>query len=99
MVRYTLANTSGIVWLSLLSHVGGGMVAIVSGYVALAVAKGGRAHKRSGTWFVYAMLVAGVVGSVLSATEGKMATAIGGSLAGYLVLTATRAVLPPHRRV
>ena len=38
-------------------HIVGGSVAIVAGYVALFTGKGSTVHRRTGTWFVVAMIV------------------------------------------
>ena len=88
----TLATSSGGVWLTLLLHVIAGAVALVSGFVAVAVAKGGRLHRVTGLTFVVSMIVMGVLGSVISVYEGK--SIAGGTFAAYLVFTAFTTVRP-----
>jgi hypothetical protein len=56
MDRVTFATSSGIVWLALAVHFAAGLAAVVSGTIALAVAKGGRLHKQSGLVFTTAMV-------------------------------------------
>ena len=60
-----------------LLHILGGLTGLTSGAVALSASKGGTLHRRSGTVFVYAMLVMSASGAVIA-----------GLLAFYLVVTA-----------
>jgi hypothetical protein len=90
----TLATATGLVRLALLTHVGAGMVGIVTGFVAVFATKGARLHRKSGMLFVYAMVAMGVVASGLAAYEGKMTTVVGGPFTAYLVFTALIAVRP-----
>src|SRR5216684_2471518 len=46
MQHLTIATSSGIVWLMLVSHFGAALVALLAGTIALSVVKGGRLHKR-----------------------------------------------------
>jgi len=46
MQHLTIATSSGIVWLLLVSHFGAALVALLAGTIALSVVKGGRLHKR-----------------------------------------------------
>jgi hypothetical protein len=46
-------------------HVAAGALAIVFGFTALFVKKGGTIHRRGGMLFVYAMLVMGTTASIL----------------------------------
>jgi uncharacterized membrane protein len=66
-------------------HVTAGVMAILSGFVALYALKGATLHRRSGTVFVYAMLVMSLSGAV--AAIGRLVTA-------YLVITALNTVRP-----
>jgi uncharacterized membrane protein len=76
---------SGIMWI----HIAGGLAALLSGAVAVAMRKGGARHASAGTWFVASMLVLGVTASILepfrSPTPGSP---IGGILVCYFVVTA-----------
>lgn len=93
----TLATATGLVRIALMVHVGAGMVGLVTGFVALFVAKGGWIHRKSGMVFVYAMITMGVLASGIALYEGKMSTVIGGPFTAYLVFTAMTAVRPLDR--
>ena len=95
MNHLTIATSSGIVWLTLVTHFGAALIALAAGTIALAVAKGGRLHKQSGIVFAWAMITTGILASVLSAYEGK--SVVGGIFACYLVFTATTTVKPLPR--
>jgi hypothetical protein len=77
----------GIVIAVLALHIGGGLVAILSGYGAVTVRKGGSLHLRLGKVFVGAMLVMASIGTVLSIMIHQPANIGGGILSGYLVAT------------
>lgn len=94
MEKVTLATASGPIWLVLAFHFGAGLVGIVTGFLALAVAKGGKLHKQAGILFAYAMGTAGAMASVVAAYEGKTSMIIGGASVVYFALTATTAVKP-----
>ena len=85
MNHLTIATSSGIVWLTLVTHFGAALLALAAGTIALAVAKGGRLHKQSGLVFTFAMITTGILASVLSAYEGK--SVVGGLFVCYLVFT------------
>jgi hypothetical protein len=77
-------------------HVVAGTLALLSGYVALYAAKGGTVHRRSGTAFVYTMLVMCVGGFVMAVGRG-VAPAVNVPAAlvtSYLVITALTTVRP-----
>ncbi|AHG92349.1 hypothetical protein J421_4814 (plasmid) [Gemmatirosa kalamazoonensis] len=93
--RVTLGSGGWSVQAPLLLHVTAGMVAIVTGYVALYAAKGAGLHRRSGTLFVYAMLAMALVGAAIAAYEGKIGSVNGGLLTAYMVTTALLTVRPP----
>jgi uncharacterized membrane protein len=80
---------------TLLIHITAGSLAIIVGYVALFAAKGRKLHRRSGTWFVYAMLVMGLSGAGIAAVRGQWGSFVGGILAAYFAVTALTTVLPP----
>lgn len=92
MDRVSIATSSGTLWLTLVSHFGVGLTALVSGAIALVVAKGGRLHKKSGIVFTVAMIGLGLSAAAISAYEGKAIT--GGFFVVYLVFTAMTTVKP-----
>jgi hypothetical protein len=69
-------------------HIAGGLTALLSGAMAVAVRKGGALHAKAGTWFFGAMLVLGVTASILepfrSPTPGSP---VGGIIVCYFVAT------------
>ena len=89
----TLAGSTGAIWLALLLHVMGGAVALVAGFIAVVVAKGGQWHRWTGMAFVVSMLVMALFGAIVGAYEMK-ATGVGGIFAGYLVFTGLTTVRP-----
>jgi hypothetical protein len=76
-------------------HIAGGMVALVSGAVAVAARKGGAGHTSAGTWFVVAMLVLGVTASILEPFRSPPGSPIGGIIVCYFVATSW---VTAHRR-
>ena len=90
MDKVTIATSTGAIWLAIVTHFSAGLVALVTGTVALAVAKGGRMHKKSGIVFTVAMIVVGLLASLIYIYEGK--SFIGGIFVVYLVFTATTTV-------
>jgi len=83
--------------LTLLIHVVAGALGLLSGYVALAVAKGAPAHRKAGMLFVYVMVTMSITGAVVSAGRGiapaiNIPTAL---LTFYLVMTGMTAVGAP----
>ncbi len=90
--RLTLATSAGLPFLSLAFHFATGMIALVAGFVAIAVRKGGTWHRRSGLVFVYTMTATGITAAGISAYEGKSIG--GGVLIVYFMLTAYTAVKP-----
>jgi uncharacterized membrane protein len=68
-------------------HVAAGGIALVLGAVALSVKKGGTLHRRSGIFFVGAMLVMGISAAFLGNVGG-------GAMAVYFVATALTTVRP-----
>jgi len=94
--RLTLATSTGLAFVSLAFHVGTGVIAILAGFLALAVRKGGGWHRRSGRVFVYAMIATGIVAAGIAVVEGS-STVTGGLLVAYFVFTAYTAVKPLSR--
>lgn len=82
---------NGITWI----HIAGGMVALASGAVAIAVRKGARMHVLAGTGFCIAMLVLGITASILSPLKSPPESPLGGVMVCYFVATAWMAA---HRR-
>ena len=79
---------------TLLVHILAGSLAIITGYVGLFAAKGATLHRRSGRLFVHAMVVMALSGAGIALAQSGEATAIGGVLAVYLVVTALTTVRP-----
>jgi uncharacterized membrane protein len=80
-------------------HVLGGAIAIVSGFAALFALKGARLHRKSGTIFVYAMLVMSLSGAVMAV--GRVGAAMNipaGLVTTYLIITALLTVQLPSAR-
>ena len=75
---------NGITWI----HVAGGMIALVSSAVAVAVRKGGGMHTSAGTWFFVSMLVLGVTASILAPFKSPPDSPIDGIMVCYFVATA-----------
>ena len=81
---------------TLVVHVVAGSVGLLAGYTALYARKGGTLHRRSGTTFVYAMLVMCFFGVMIAAAR-SVAPSINlpaGILSAYMVITALIAVRP-----
>ena len=68
-------------------HIVAGLTAIVAGYVAIAALKGARLHRRSGTIFVYAMLMLGLTGAIMATLKSQPANIVGGVVALYMAAT------------
>ncbi|HYH06507.1 MAG TPA: hypothetical protein VEK11_05525 [Thermoanaerobaculia bacterium] len=79
-------------------HVVAGGLAVIFGFTALFVKKGGTIHRRSGMLFVYAMLVMGITASILEFVRNAAATNVVAALMSlYFVGTALTTVRPPSR--
>jgi uncharacterized membrane protein len=77
-------------------HIIGGAIAIASGFVALYALKGGPLHRKSGTVFVYAMLVMSLSGAVMAVGRAGAAVNIpAGLVTAYLVITSLATVRAP----
>ena len=84
-----------IVIAALALHIGGGSIAILSGFGAVSVKKGARLHILFGKIFVVAMLVMGSVGALLSIPIHQRGNIAGGVLAVYLVLSGWMTIKRP----
>jgi hypothetical protein len=71
-----------------LLHIIGGSVGLLSGAVALIAGKGSKLHRKSGTVFVFAMLVLSASGTAMAALMLERVSIIAGMLTFYLVITA-----------
>jgi uncharacterized membrane protein len=94
--RITLADGPEPLRAMLLVHVLAGAVALATGYVALYAAKGSALHRKSGIWFVYAIVTMGVFGVVINVFEGEDWGA--GLLIAYFVVSALETVRPAAER-
>jgi uncharacterized membrane protein len=89
----------------LVVHVSAGACGLVTGFLALSVAKGSSLHRRSGLLFVYVMVVMALTGAVIAAVELAQGirkpaldtTVFMGTFTAYLVVTALTAVRPPGK--
>jgi uncharacterized membrane protein len=92
--KVTIATSTGLLWLGLVSHFGSALIALIAGTIALVVAKGGKLHKKSGMVFTVAMGAAGALAVPIAAYEGNVGSVVGGILVVYFVYTAMTAVKP-----
>lgn len=81
-------------------HVTAGLIAIISGAIAMVVVKGLRIHRKSGMVFVWAMCVMAGTSLFVAADRDQWANFMQGILAFYMVVTGYLAVQPmdPTRR-
>jgi uncharacterized membrane protein len=75
-------------------HILGGILALVTGYVALYASKGATAHRRSGTVFVYAMVVMSLSGAFIAMLHANTISVVAGLMTFYMVATGMRTVQP-----
>jgi len=78
-------------------HIVGGILVVLSGYVALYSTKGAPLHRRAGRVFVYAMLTTAIFGLVIAVVR-RVAPAINvpaALLTSYLVITSLTTLRPP----
>jgi uncharacterized membrane protein len=69
-------------------HIAGGLAAIVSGFVALFVRKGGRLHRKSGDVFVVSMLLMAAAGAYVAVIKSQPINVFAGVSTFYLVASA-----------
>jgi len=81
----------------LLIHILGGSVGLVSGAIALYAGKGSKLHRKSGKFFVLAMLTMSLFGALIAVINGPETSVVMGLLAAYLVVTALTTVRPLSR--
>jgi uncharacterized membrane protein len=75
-------------------HIVAAAVALVSGAIALAAAKGRIVHRRSGMVFVYAMIAMCVSAVMAAIVKGQAVNVMAGTMTAYLVMTGMRTVRP-----
>jgi hypothetical protein len=68
-------------------HIAGGILALLSGTVAVAARKGGPFHARAGTWFVASMLVLGATAAILEPFRTPPGSPVAGLFVCYFVVT------------
>lgn len=92
--RVTLATSTGPLWVVLASHYAAGLISIATGFAALAVAKGGMAHKRVGLVFTWSMVYMCLSATGIALYAAKYTSVFAGVISAYLVVTATTTVRP-----
>ena len=75
-------------------HIVAGGLAVVTGGLALLVAKGSWLHRKGGLLFVYSMIVMGTSASILSLKHGINTNLMAGLTSAYFVVTALTTVRP-----
>lgn len=75
-------------------HIVAAALGLIAGTVALAVAKGGRLHRRSGLVFVYAIVAMCGAAVAIAFVKGQAINVIAGLMTSYLAMTAMTTVLP-----
>jgi len=83
----------------LAGHIGGGLAAIGSGWIAVTARKGGRLHRRAGTVFLVAMLLMATLATVMAVQLQQFNNIGAGILALYLVGTAWMAARRPDATI
>jgi uncharacterized membrane protein len=75
-------------------HIAAAALGLVSGAVALSVAKGGRLHRKSGMVFTCAMIAMCATATVAAIVKGQAVNVMAALMTAYLVLTGLMAVRP-----
>src|SRR4051812_11703543 len=78
----------GLILAALSVHIGAACAAIVAGYGAMGVRKGGKLHRRFGLVFVGSMVAMGASASLLAVRIHERGNIAAGILAAYLVVSA-----------
>src|SRR5688500_182689 len=73
-------------------HIIAGVMAIISGFIAVFVIKGMWLHRRAGIVFVYSLVILGLTGAVIGVLRNQPGNVVAGMLAAYLVITGLLAV-------
>ncbi|HEX3578936.1 MAG TPA: DUF2306 domain-containing protein, partial [Thermoanaerobaculia bacterium] len=84
----------------LIVHIAGGVIAVVTGFLALIVKKGSRLHRRSGDVFAISMLFMAAAGAYIALRKSQPFNVFAGTLTFYLVSTAALVVMrkPKQKR-
>ena len=83
----------------LIVHITAGSLAILAGAGAVYAGKGAELHRSSGRFFVYAMVVMGLTGTMIAIVRNIPSSMTGGLVAVYFVVTGLGTVRPLGRRV
>src|SRR3954454_21541917 len=78
----------GLILAALALHIAAACVAILAGYGAMGVRKGGKLHRRFGLVFIGSMTAMGVTASLLAVRIHERGNIAAGLLAVYLVVSA-----------
>jgi hypothetical protein len=76
-------------------HIVAAGVGLVSGAIALSVAKGGRVHRTSGKVFAYAIFAMCGTAVISAVVKGQTVNVMAGSMTAYLAFTGVSTVRPP----
>lgn len=78
----------------LVMHIGGSLIAIVSGWVSILAKKGGKLHRRAGIVFFFAMFVAAAVGAAVAPfmQTAQWTNTVAGLFTIYMITTSWSAV-------
>ena len=71
-----------------LPHLIAGLIGLIAGVVALFALKGAPVHRKSGMFFVYAMVIVASSGIVMATVRSQKLNLLGGLLTFYMVTTA-----------
>lgn len=82
---------------ALFAHIGGGILGVAAGFVALAARKGQTIHRAAGTAFFAAMLIAYAVGAAVAPLIHQPGNTFGGLMAIYLLVSGRSAARRPAR--
>ena len=86
------ATDSAIASVVLALHITAGLVGLIAGGIALVVGKGSWLHRRSGVYFVAAMLVMSTIGGLVAPLLPQRSSIVPAALTFYLVATGWMAV-------
>jgi uncharacterized membrane protein len=81
-----------MIWL----HIVAASIALIAGAIAMYALKGASLHRKSGTLFVWTMLVMSSTGAIVAMMRPVRVSVIAGALTFYLVATAFVTVRRPH---
>ncbi|MGE3401534.1 MAG: hypothetical protein AB7K63_03035 [Vicinamibacterales bacterium] len=90
-----MSRGSQMLQLFLIVHVAGATVALFAGMTAMAVAKGGFAHRRAGAVFAIAMLTMCGSALIIAVARAQSINIVAATLTAYLVATALTTLRSP----